>query len=150
MKGLSIRCALPVDGPSVAYGIFLLETVQAGLALCDLYYWFASGFGDIAHLASPHFSVWDGPLLGAVTSVTVQFFFTYRIWVLSERKSWWICTMIAMVSPLYFKSGPDTASQRATHLILVLHRRRISRDFWGYLCEHSPDHFVSDLPHTPF
>jgi hypothetical protein len=112
VKGPSIRRALSVDGPSVAYGIFLLETVQSGLALCDLYYWFASGFGDLARLASPHFSVWDGPLLGAVTAVTVQFFFTYRIWVLSERKSWWLCLMITVVSPLYFKSGLDTASHK--------------------------------------
>jgi hypothetical protein len=91
----------PNDGKHLkflAYGIFLLETVQSGLALCDLYYWFASGFGDLARLASPHFSVWDGPLLGAVTAVTVQFFFTYRIWVLSERKSWWLCLMITVFS----------------------------------------------------
>ncbi|KAI9429577.1 hypothetical protein H4582DRAFT_212942 [Lactarius indigo] len=58
----------------LAYGMFLLETVQSGLALADLYYWFASGFGDITHLASPHLSVWDGPLLGGVASLTVQFF----------------------------------------------------------------------------
>ncbi|KAH8977549.1 hypothetical protein EDB86DRAFT_1115700 [Lactarius hatsudake] len=82
----------------LAYGIFLLETVQSGLALADLYYWFASGFGDIRHLASPHLSVWDGPLLGGVVSLTVQFFFVYRIWVLSSRESWWLCLLISLCS----------------------------------------------------
>ncbi|KAH9001846.1 hypothetical protein EDB86DRAFT_3074616 [Lactarius hatsudake] len=81
----------------LAYGIFLLETVQSGLALADLYYWFASGFGDIRHLASPHLSVWDGPLLGGVVSLTVQFFFVYRIWVLSSRESWWLCLLISLI-----------------------------------------------------
>ncbi|KAI9435767.1 hypothetical protein H4582DRAFT_621172 [Lactarius indigo] len=82
----------------LAYGMFLLETVQSGLALADLYYWFASGFGDITHLASPHLSVWDGPLLGGVASLTVQFFFVYRIWVLSSRESWWLCLLISLCS----------------------------------------------------
>ncbi|KAI9442886.1 hypothetical protein BJY52DRAFT_1177729, partial [Lactarius psammicola] len=82
----------------LAYGIFLLETVQSALALADLYYWFASGFGNIGHLASPHYSVWDGPLLGGVVSLTVQLFFAYRIWELSSRQSWWLCLLISLCS----------------------------------------------------
>ncbi|KAH9060688.1 hypothetical protein EDB87DRAFT_1683380 [Lactarius vividus] len=73
-------------------------SVQSGLSLADLYYWFASGFGDITHLASPHLSVWDGPLLGGVVSLAVQFFFVYRIWVLSSRESWWLCLLISLCS----------------------------------------------------
>jgi len=148
-RTLSIRRALPVDGPSVVYGLFLLETVQSALALTDLYYWFASGFGNIGHLASPHFSVWNGPLLGGVASVTVQLFFAYHIWVLSLRQSWWLCPLISLVSRLYFNSGPDTASQMVS-LSIVLHRRCRIRDFWGYLVNTFPDHVVSDLPHTFF
>jgi len=82
----------------LACGIFLTETVQAGLALCDIYYWFASGFGDLANLAKSHFSVWDGPLLGSVTCTTVQYFFAYRIWALSGKKSWRLCLMICFFS----------------------------------------------------
>jgi len=91
----------PDDGKRLkyfAYGIVLLETVQSGLALSDLYYWFGSGFGDLRRIASAHFSVWDGPLLGSVTAVTVQIFFAYRIWVLSGKKSWWLCLLIAVFS----------------------------------------------------
>lgn len=91
----------PDDGKRlkyIAYGIVLLETVQSGLALSDLYYWFGSGFGDLRRVASAHLSVWDGPLLGSVTAVTVQLFFAYRIWVLSEKKSWWLCMMISLFS----------------------------------------------------
>ncbi|KAN0135118.1 hypothetical protein V8E53_007009 [Lactarius tabidus] len=69
-----------------------------GLALSDLYYWFGSGFGDLRRVASAHLSVWDGPLLGSVTAVTVQLFFAYRIWVLSEKKSWWLCLMVSLFS----------------------------------------------------
>ena len=137
MSELSIWFALSVDGLLVAYGIVFLETVQSGLTLSDLYYWFGSGFGDIRHIASSHFTVWDGPLLGSVTAVTVQSFFAYRIWVLSEKKSWWLCLMILLVSPLYFKYGPDASSQRVS-LWIVLRRRWNIRGFWGYLCEYVP------------
>lgn len=91
----------PNDGKHLkflAYGVFLVETVQSALALVDLYYWFASGFGNIAHLASPHFSVFDGPIIEGVVSLTVQSFFVYRIWVLSSRESWWLCSIISLFS----------------------------------------------------
>ena len=114
-----------------------METVQSGLALSDLYYWFGSGFGDLRHIVSTHFSVWDGPLLGSITAVTVQLFFAYRIWVLSEKKSWWLCLMISFVSLCYFKYGPETASQGES-LWLVLRRRWNIRGFWGHLCEYLP------------
>jgi hypothetical protein len=78
--------------------------VQSCLALSDLYYWFGSGFGVLRRIVSAHFSVWDGPLLGSVTAVTVH---AYRIWVLGGKKSWWLYLMIALVSPLYLKYGPD-------------------------------------------
>lgn len=100
-----MRLVLPVDGYSLAYGVFLVDTTQSALALADLYYWFASGFGDIARLASPHYSVWDGPFLGGLVALTVQFFFVYRIWVLSSRNSLWLCLVIALVNQLCLKSG---------------------------------------------
>lgn len=79
-----------------------METVQAGLALCDIYYWFASGFGDLANLAKSHFSVWDGPILGSLTCTIVQYFFAYRIWVLSGQKSWKLSLMICFVNLMCF------------------------------------------------
>ncbi|KAF8486808.1 hypothetical protein DFH94DRAFT_700772 [Russula ochroleuca] len=43
----------------LVYGIFLLETLQTALTGADLYYWFASGFGNMDHLLDPYASVFD-------------------------------------------------------------------------------------------
>jgi len=79
-------------------GVFLLETLQTALNGADLYYWFASGFGDMNHLASPFASFLDAPIMGAVVSLCVQFFFVYRIWVLGKRETWWLCILICLCS----------------------------------------------------
>jgi hypothetical protein len=85
--------------PFTVYGIFLLETLQTALTGADLYYWFVSGFGNINHLATPFASCFDVPIMGSVVSLSVQFFFVYRIWVLSKKKSWWLCILICLVKP---------------------------------------------------
>ncbi|KAI9452257.1 hypothetical protein F5148DRAFT_515311 [Russula earlei] len=82
----------------LVYGVFFLETLQTALSGADLYYWFASGFGKLDHLASPYLTFFDVPIIGSVVSLTVQFFFVYRIWVLSEKKSWWLCFLIVLCS----------------------------------------------------
>lgn len=64
----------------------------------DLYYWFASGFGQVDRLTHPHLSAFDVPIIEAVVAVTVQYFFAYRVWVLSDKKSWWIYLIISVVS----------------------------------------------------
>jgi len=82
----------------LVYAIFLLETVQTVLSLVDLYYRFASGFGNIQRLIEPHLSPFDGPIIGAIVSVTVQYFFAYRVWILSKKKAWWLCLLICLCS----------------------------------------------------
>ncbi|KAF8258419.1 hypothetical protein EI94DRAFT_1754720 [Lactarius quietus] len=83
----------------LVYGVVFLETVQSGLALGYLYYWFVTSFGDILKFYVTRLSLWDGPVLvGSVTAVIVQLFFAHRIWVLSEKKSRWICLMISLFS----------------------------------------------------
>jgi hypothetical protein len=39
--------------------------------------------------------------MGSIISGTVQIFFAYRVWVLSDRKAWWYCMTIVGVSQLY-------------------------------------------------
>jgi len=80
------------------YGVFLLEILQTALSGADLYYWFASGFGNFEHLTSPYATVFDVPMIGSVVSLTVQFFFMYRILVLSKKESWWLCVLIFLSS----------------------------------------------------
>jgi len=81
------------------YSIFFLETLQTALSGADLYYWFAAGFGDVARLNTPYISFFDVPILGSVVSLCVQFFFVYRIWVLSKKRWWWLCIIICLVIP---------------------------------------------------
>ncbi|KAH9970083.1 hypothetical protein BGW80DRAFT_614949 [Lactifluus volemus] len=87
----------------LVYAIFLLETLQTSLSGADLYYWFASGYGDLKHLATPYASSFDIPIIGAVVSLAVQFFFVYRIWVLGKKKCLWLCLIICLLhSPVAF------------------------------------------------
>ncbi|KAH9064364.1 hypothetical protein EDB87DRAFT_1680574 [Lactarius vividus] len=80
------------------YTLFLVETLQTALSGADLYYWFVSGFGNMDHLMSPYASAFAVPIIGSIVSVTVQLFFVYRIWVLSERSSWFICLVTCLCS----------------------------------------------------
>jgi hypothetical protein len=78
----------------------VLETVQTALTGADVYYWFVAGFGDIDHLAHSHLSPIDIPFMGSVSSLIVQGYFCYRIWIMSKtwnRQSLWICWIIAAV-----------------------------------------------------
>ena len=89
------------DGSFIVYSIFLLETLQTALTGADVYYWFASGFGNADRLRDPYAAAFDVPIIGSIVSGAVQFFFVYRVWVLSNKKSWWYCVLIAVVGRLY-------------------------------------------------
>jgi hypothetical protein len=88
---------LPPDIHFVVYGIFFVETVQTALSGADLYYWFAAGFGKLDQLVLPFASFFDLPIMGSVVSLSVQFFFAYRIFLLNEKRSWWLCATICLV-----------------------------------------------------
>jgi hypothetical protein len=86
----------------------------------DLYYWFASGFGSLEHLYSPHLSPFDVPIIGSVVSLSVQFFFAYRVWILSAKKSWQLCVIICLVSWSHHSSlSPPTYSLRYSQCATV-------------------------------
>ena len=71
-----------------------MQTVLGG---ADVYYWFGSGYGDVTRLASPFASTFDIPIIESMVSVMVQCFYAYRVWVLSNKKSWWFCLLICLV-----------------------------------------------------
>jgi hypothetical protein len=96
-KTIHLLLPLPSDGSSKVYAIFCLETLQTSLSGANLYYWFVSGFGDMDHLASPYLGSFNVLMLEPVVSLSVQFFFVYRIWVLSAKKQWWLCLTICLV-----------------------------------------------------
>jgi len=82
----------------LVYGVFLIETVQTVMSGVDMYYRFASGFGSLQHLIDPYLSPFVGPIIGAIVSLTVQYFFAYRVWIMSNRKSFWLCLLICTFS----------------------------------------------------
>ena len=63
------------------YGLFVLETVGTALATGDALQWFSIGYGDMLALSKPWYSAMDAPVIDAVISLTVQLFFSWRIWV---------------------------------------------------------------------
>jgi hypothetical protein len=77
------------------YIVFVFETVQTILCGVDAWYWFCAGYGNLIKLSNPYISAFDGPMMSAVISVVVQWFFCYRIYSLS--KSWWLASLIAAV-----------------------------------------------------
>ncbi|KAH9053822.1 hypothetical protein EDB87DRAFT_1796504 [Lactarius vividus] len=107
----------------LVYSLFLVETTQTALTGADLYYWFASGFGNMYHLTSPHLFEFDVPIVGSIVSLTVQLFFVYRIWILSGRSSWFLCLLICLCSIV----GAVAAFYSGVHLYLhKLERLRAS------------------------
>jgi len=80
----------------IVYGLFVLETVGTALATGDALQWFSIGYGDMLALSKPWYSAMDGPVIDAVISLTVQLFFSWRIWVLG--KSLPLSIVISLVS----------------------------------------------------
>jgi hypothetical protein len=119
----------------VVYSIFFWETLQTALCGADLYYWFAAGFGNMEHLVTPYASPFDTPIMGSVVSLCVQFFFVYRIWVLSKKRVWWLCVIICLVS---YSSNPIYYCNDLIILPVVLHCWCSSSVHRGYHCEPFP------------
>src|SRR6266404_6102845 len=95
--------SIQITTPPAVYSIFLIETLQTALTGADIYYWFVTGFGDMDHLAGPYASAFDVPIIGSFVSLTVQYLFVYRIWVLGNRsrRVLPICALICVVSRSY-------------------------------------------------
>ena len=128
------------DTCSVVNSIFFLESVQTALSGADLYYWFAAGFGNTGNLTEPFVSFVDVQIMGSVVCLIVQFFFVYRIFVLSETRSWWLCVIICLVNSFPLKFHNDLII-----LPVVLHYRLISGDCRGCLCEPSPIQITQNM-----
>ena len=89
----------------IVYSVFFLESVQTVLSGADLYYWFAAGFGNPKHLNLPFAAAFDLPIIGSAVSLSVQFFFVYRIFKLSKKRSRWLCVTICLVT--LFSNVPE-------------------------------------------
>ncbi|KAF9463517.1 hypothetical protein BDZ94DRAFT_1192579 [Collybia nuda] len=103
----------------LVYGTFLFETVQTALSTADLYYWFASGFGNMLHLDSVYVSPWDTPFLCGIIAAVVQCFFAYRIWKL-RTTYWWLCVLIVLTALVQTAGAFGTALRG--HILHHYHR----------------------------
>lgn len=121
---------LTPDNSYIVYTVFFLETVQTVLNGADLFYWFAAGYGDLTHLTSPFASSYDVPTIEAIVSVIVQFFYAYRVWVLSNKRAWWFCVLICLVG----RSKAFLKPLSMDFFLAVLHSQFNSRICWRYLC----------------
>jgi len=122
------------------YGVFLIETVQTALNGADLYYWFASGFGNFEHLTSPYAVPFDVPMIESLVSLTVQFFFMYRILVLSKKRAWWLCVFILLVGNLF----PKVMSLELIITPVVLNCEWNCVVLGRYLCKHPLFHVTKE------
>ncbi|KAF8073448.1 hypothetical protein FPV67DRAFT_1666214 [Lyophyllum atratum] len=90
---LSTKCL----GEAPVYGTYLFEVAQTCLTGADVFYWFASGYGNMIHLGNVYISPLDTPFLCGIIAAVVQCFFAYRIWTL-QRSYRWICVGILATS----------------------------------------------------
>ncbi|KAH9952923.1 hypothetical protein BGW80DRAFT_1469118 [Lactifluus volemus] len=157
----------------LVYVIFFIETLQTALSGADVYYWFVSGYGDIKHITSPYATPFDVPIIEAVVSSSVQFFFAFRIWLLGMKKSWCLSLIICLSSTigsvaaftgsilaLIHRDFPNTDIQKilamiwlsgnlmadihiAAAMLYHLARRRKARD--GLFSDHALDHYLSKI-----
>ncbi|KAJ6467471.1 hypothetical protein DFH09DRAFT_1381453 [Mycena vulgaris] len=101
------RLSFPNDTPSIkwlVYTVFFLETIMTAMNGADVYYWFASGFGDVLRLAGPALSAFYTPIMGSIMAFIVQVFFSYRIYII-QRRAIWFCVAIAFLSLLQVVGG---------------------------------------------
>ncbi|KAG2341896.1 hypothetical protein BDR05DRAFT_935901 [Suillus weaverae] len=68
----------------VAYGLFVIETLQLVMATSDSFHTLALGWGNILDLSNVWFSWFDLPFLTGLTSATIQCFYAWRLYILSK------------------------------------------------------------------
>jgi len=93
----------------LVYFSYAIELVQVVCTAANIFYWFGTGFGNIAHLNNVHLSSFDTPLIGSIIAFVVQIFFCYRIWVLRMNRRRLLCLiacwLIALISFVQLVGG---------------------------------------------
>jgi len=86
------------------YGSYIIEVVQTAMTAADLYFWFATGFGNLNHLNNVNLGPLDTPILCSIIAAIVQCFFAFRIYTL--RKSLlWMSILVVLTSILQSAAG---------------------------------------------
>ncbi|TFL00613.1 hypothetical protein BDV98DRAFT_605254 [Pterulicium gracile] len=80
---------------ALAYGLFIIDLVQTGLATWDGFEWFVLGWGNAERLLIPFSAPVNSPLFDAVTALLVQGYYCWRIYILSRVK-WWPALLLLL------------------------------------------------------
>jgi len=81
----------------LVYGTYIFEVVQTAMTGSVLYFWFASGYGDLIDLGQVQISPVETPIFCGIIAGVVQCFFAYRIFTL-RRSYLWICVLIVLIA----------------------------------------------------
>ncbi|KAH9945915.1 uncharacterized protein BXZ73DRAFT_72808 [Epithele typhae] len=76
----------PVSLKAFVYGLYAVEWVQVILISHDAFQVYGAGWGDLNALTSPQWLWFDIPIMSALVSATVQCFFAWRIFILSNSR----------------------------------------------------------------
>ncbi|KAF8326565.1 uncharacterized protein EI90DRAFT_3069705 [Cantharellus anzutake] len=80
----------------LVYTLFFIDTLQTALTTHNAWHFLAKGWGDPEALIKPGWSWIAVPLISGIVSCTVQMFFSWRIWKLSER--WLVSLFISAIA----------------------------------------------------
>ncbi|KAJ3566613.1 hypothetical protein NP233_g6891 [Leucocoprinus birnbaumii] len=67
----------------IVHFLWLMETIQSVLALCDGFEWFVYHFGDYNSLVDYYNAAISNPIADSIIAFPVQLVYCWRIWVLS-------------------------------------------------------------------
>ncbi|KAF8876245.1 hypothetical protein BD779DRAFT_1677853 [Infundibulicybe gibba] len=104
--------AFPNDRRLTRYlvlGLYLTETLQTALITHDAFKTFAMDYGNLATLRNAQLEGLSTPTISAIVSCTVQLFFTYRIFILSESKL--LASVICLIALTQGGAGIATGVQ---------------------------------------
>ncbi|TFK96706.1 hypothetical protein BDV98DRAFT_575734 [Pterulicium gracile] len=79
----------------LAYGLFVIDVVQTGLATWDGIEWFVTGWGDPTRLTVVYSSGINSPLMDSLVAMLVQSYYCWRIHILSGVL-WWPMVLVAL------------------------------------------------------
>ncbi|KAJ7145336.1 hypothetical protein C8R43DRAFT_1012375 [Mycena crocata] len=101
------RVCFPKDKTSIKYMVYLIFFFMA-LSTClnaaDVYFWYASGFGNLIQFSQAHISPFYTPILGSLIALVIQLFFCYRIWIIKSQ-ALYLSIGIAIISVLQAIGG---------------------------------------------
>ncbi|KIK65193.1 hypothetical protein GYMLUDRAFT_160220, partial [Collybiopsis luxurians FD-317 M1] len=73
------------------YGLFVWETIQTALCFHDAFYLLGGGWGDLEKLTDLATIWFNTPVMSGTISISVQLFFTRRIYVLTKSRVLSLC-----------------------------------------------------------